>query len=446
VRFLPQGKVEAVTVWHPETMENQGSREKRSIAEIEAEAASVLLPKLRDHLQLSSDVYNFIGQVLDAAPNARLADVTQARKVTTCLLVRMVNDLRCIGVVSVHGYADQACTLAASLYEAAFAVLAIGANDGLAQEWIDHADPNAPFKPVRQLTLMAMRNVQVPEPERQAQRWYVQYSQLCLAKHMNPLFQAMRGLRVEKNQVLVVTGPDSSDESIRLAWFALEHSAGLALTAAKFFGEKYAAQSTHRKLVARSRELDEVLDKLRDAAVARGWDKNPFPDDWILNEKKQPSDSGTARIQAAVKRAVRKLLTKDGFLIRNDVNERSITHWLASHLQREFPGWQVDCEYNRNHEDPKTLCLPRRNDLSSDDTNAHTVFPDIIVHRRDRDDNLLVIEVKKSPTTPEAEEFDKQKLRAFKKELGYRCAAFISLATDADAEPYRIQWIDHLTT
>lgn len=425
-------------------MENQGPREKRSIAEIEAEAASILLPQLRDHLQLSSDVYNFIGQVLDAAPEARLAHVTQARKVTTCLLVRMVNDLRCIGFVSLHGYGDQACTLAASLYEAAFAVLAIGANDGLAQEWIDHADPNAPFKPVSQLTLMAMRNIRVPEPERQAMRWYVQYSQLCLAKHMNPLFQATRGFRVEENRVSLVTGPDLSKQSVRLAWFALEHSSGLALTAAKFFGENY-AHSNQRSLVARSRELDEVLDKLRDAALARGWDKNPFPDDWILDNQKQRSESGFTKIEAAVKRAVRKLLTKDGFLIRNDVNERSITHWLASHLQREFHGWQVDCEYNRNHEVPKTMCLPPRDNLSWDDTHARTVFPDIIVHRRDRNDNLLVIEVKKS-TSPESEGFDKRKLKAFKKELGYRFAAFISLATDREAEPYRIEWIEEATT
>src|SRR5258708_38305663 len=133
-------------------MEDRGSPERRSIAEVEAEAASLLLPKLRDHLQLNSDVYNFIGKGLDAAPNARLADVAQARKVATCLLTRMVNVLRCIGVVSLHGYSDQACTLAASLYEAAFAVLAIGANDDLAQEWIDHADPNSPFRPINQLT------------------------------------------------------------------------------------------------------------------------------------------------------------------------------------------------------------------------------------------------------------------------------------------------------
>ena len=252
----------------------------------------------------------------------------------------------------------------------------------------------------------------------------------------------MRGLRVEENRVSVVTGPDSSEETIRLAWFALEHSAGLALTAAGFFGQKYTAQSTQRELAARSRELHEVLGKLREAAVARGWDKNPFPDYWKFDEQERQR-SETELVEVAVKRAIGKLLAKDGFLIRNDVNERSITHWLASHLQREFPSWQVDCEYNRNHEDPKTLCLPRRNDLGSDDTHARTVFPDIIVHSRNRDDNLLVMEVKKSTNPdPQSEEFDKRKLKAFKKELGYRFAVFISLATDGEAEPVRIEWID----
>jgi hypothetical protein len=424
-------------------MENQGRRKVRSISEVETEMASLLVPELRDHLQINSDVYNFVGQVLEAAPDARLRDVTQARKVITCLLVRIANDLRCIGVSSVHGYAEQACTLAASLFEAAFTVLAIGENESLAQEWIDHRDPSVPFRSIRNLTLMAMQNIGIPEPERQAKRWYVNYSQLFLAKHMNPLFQATRGVRVGENQVLIVTGPDSSDESVRLAWFALEHSAGLALTAAGFFGQKNAGQSNQRELAARSRELQEVVGKLREAAAAReGWDENPFPNDWIFDEKEEQRPK-TELIELAVKSAVRKLQAKDGFLIRNDVNERSITHWLAFYLQREFPGWHVDCEYNRNHEDPKTLCLPRRNDLSSDDTHARTVFPDIIVHRRDKDDNLLVVEVKKS-TNPDlqSEEFDKRKLKAFKKELGYRFAAFIYLATAREAEPYRIEWID----
>ena len=97
---------------------------------------------------------------------------------------------------------------------------------------------------------------------------------------MNPLIQTTRGFRVEENRVLVATGPDTTEVSVRMAWFALEHSAGLALTAAAFFGQKYVCQSSQKELAARSAELHETLGKLRDAAVTRGWDKNPFPNHW----------------------------------------------------------------------------------------------------------------------------------------------------------------------
>lgn len=251
-----------------------------SISALEMDAARALKRRLNDHIQVNSGVYNVIGRVLNGAPDARLHDVTKARKVTTCLLVRIANDLRCIGLVSMRGYAEQACGIAASVYEAAFTVMAIGQNEGLAQEWFDHPDPNRPFRQVRELTRMAMRNLGIPEPERQAKRWYVAYSQLCMAKHMNPLLQATRGFRVEANRVLVTTGPDTSEGSVRLAWFALEHSAGFALTAAGFFGQQYVRKSEQRELATGSRDLHEAIGKLRVAAVARGWHRNPFPDHW----------------------------------------------------------------------------------------------------------------------------------------------------------------------
>jgi hypothetical protein len=58
-----------------------------------------------------------------------------------------------------------------------------------------------------------------------------------MAKHMNPLIQTSLGFRIEPHQILVVTGPDTSEESVRLAWFALEHSAGFALIGAGFIGQ-----------------------------------------------------------------------------------------------------------------------------------------------------------------------------------------------------------------
>jgi hypothetical protein len=100
----------------------------------------------------------------------------------------------------------------------------------------------------------------------------------------------------------------------------------------------------------------------------------------------------------------------------------------------------VDCEYNRNHDEPKRLELPVE-PSRSDDTNAKSVFPDIIVHHRNTQDNLLVIEVKKS-TNPDGGDFDKAKLRAF---LGapyaYRQGLFIIFTTGTqDLSNYYLEW------
>ena len=101
-------------------------------------------------------------------------------------------------------------------------------------------------------------------------------------------------------------------------------------------------------------------------------------------------------LEEKIIRAADGLLKHDAYLLAHDVNERSITHQLAIHVKQQFPEWDVDCEYNRNHDNVKRLDLPPRNNIRAGDLNATTVFPDVIVHRRGSDDNLVVIEVKKS--------------------------------------------------
>jgi hypothetical protein len=143
----------------------------------------------------------------------------------------------------------------------------------------------------------------------------------------------------------------------------------------------------------------------------------------------QPSDDrDLAQTENRILEAINLLLKHDGYLFTCDLNERSITHKFAEHLQRAFPEWNVDCEYNRNHDDPKRLNLPARNDISSDDLHAKTVFPDIIIHHRGTDDNFVVIEVKKS-SNPEGDEWDMTKLAAFKRQLGYKIAMFVRFRT-----------------
>ncbi len=115
--------------------------------------------------------------------------------------------------------------------------------------------------------------------------------------------------------------------------------------------------------------------------------------------------------------AIVNLYRYDRELIEINANERSITHKLAEHLQREFPHWHVDCEYNRLGRDIKKLNLNFDN-IQADDLEAKTIFPDIIVHHRCTRDNLLVIEVKKADI--ETNTYDEEKLLAFGQDENYR--------------------------
>jgi len=123
-------------------------------------------------------------------------------------------------------------------------------------------------------------------------------------------------------------------------------------------------------------------------------------------------------------------MNEDYQLLRNDSNERSITHKLAEHLSRQFPTWHVDCEYNRDGTDPKRVHMRVKQVASNDDT-GETAYPDIIVHERGTSNNLLVIEAKKDSNSsdPEAIRNDKRKLCAYKRELGYRFGLFLKFNT-----------------
>ncbi len=118
-----------------------------------------------------------------------------------------------------------------------------------------------------------------------------------------------------------------------------------------------------------------------------------------------------------------------------------MTHKLAEYLQQEFQGWNVDCEYNRDRADVKKLTLPRQG-IDWDDVEARTVFPDIIVHHRTTNDNLLVVEAKKSSSKIN-DEFDLGKLEQFKGDpFHYRYGLFIRfyVGEEAKTAPY-LRWV-----
>ena len=147
-------------------------------------------------------------------------------------------------------------------------------------------------------------------------------------------------------------------------------------------------------------------------------------------------------IKQKVKVALGALFKTDSFLLENDVNERSISHKLAEYLQKQFPDWNVDCEYDKKGDATKKLSGIEKCRESS----STIVYPDIIIHERSKKNNLLVIEIKTKNQDPIC---DIEKLRLFtsNREYKYNFGLFIKfnktnqpvLAWYKDGEKYENQ-------
>jgi hypothetical protein len=146
---------------------------------------------------------------------------------------------------------------------------------------------------------------------------------------------------------------------------------------------------------------------------------------------------------ALIDTAIDRLLLHDLPLLDLDVTERALSYKLAHYIalsEAIRPPLSVDCEYNRHFGDPKRLKLPPRKAIDRE-VRATTVFPDILVHERNsQENNLLVLELKK-PGDDIA--YDELKLLAFRREFRYHHTAHLILGLAGDGTVVRqVQWVD----
>ena len=137
-------------------------------------------------------------------------------------------------------------------------------------------------------------------------------------------------------------------------------------------------------------------------------------------------DPSESYLHDALTHALFELRVHDADVLRLDVHEVTVTSRLAHHLavliERAGEPLRVDCEYNRDRDDVKSL----------DDEN---IRPDVLVHCRDTPRNFLIVECKKPPRTAKARlavRADVERLIAM---LGgryrYQCAAYVEVSIDA---------------
>ena len=176
--------------------------------------------------------------------------------------------------------------------------------------------------------------------------------------------------------------------------------------------------------------MDEVKRQIKESAqsnVAIGKNQRNL---YMDGEPDYPSKN---EIKRRIITAICMLYRHDSELLDVNASERSITHKLAEHLSGEFPSWHVDCEYNRHGSDVKRLSF-EFDKLEPCDLEAKTVFPDIIVHHRQTDDNLLVIEMKKNGNDTTK---DEDKLKAF---TGPEYDYFLGLLLVLKESDFEMQW------
>ena len=146
------------------------------------------------------------------------------------------------------------------------------------------------------------------------------------------------------------------------------------------------------------------------------------------------------KVANILNQTVDKLFEFDSYLLKKsyDINERTVSHRLALHLNEYFKNsdYDVDIEYNRireeygNTEDIGNLMgkkLHWENSGEASGENSRFVFPDIIVHKRDKHDNLLEIEIKMAWKNGK-KQYDYDKINQYMEELKYQFGVYIELA------------------
>jgi len=156
--------------------------------------------------------------------------------------------------------------------------------------------------------------------------------------------------------------------------------------------------------------------------------------------------------------ALKKVVQNDPYLLEHAIHEPTISHRLAVYMESEFPGFNVDCEYDGNidaengkkyinilKDKAKELGLLKEGEDEQEFLYRY-IIPDIIVHKRGlngSDNNLLVIEVKKSSNLDNGD-WDTEKLSRFtspvyENNFNYQYGLFIRF-TVGKMPDFSIQW------
>lgn len=198
--------------------------EPHSIEEEEERCRALLLPQYSGHGMLVRQAMNLIANILNAEMPMGTSEMTDAKRVAITLMVRLFNELRAVLLLCENGYALQAYSQAASIYEIGWTMAWMGDDESRAQNWLQTTAEDK-LLDVWARTQHGLKRLMGKDEidDKTVNEHYSWYKELCLAKHMNPGIQQHEGYSVDDTGIMFNPGPsECTEEELRKGWWVCE--------------------------------------------------------------------------------------------------------------------------------------------------------------------------------------------------------------------------------
>lgn len=243
--------------------------------------------EIKPHLDYLSKVYNLCFEIQMIFNNKPFKNILSYLRAQMMIIMRITDFLRCIFILIPKGYPEQACTLAASIFELSHTSIRFSYDHETANKWLEsksvsHKMPN--LIGMNNWKELVKKNCNASESSQQADPEYKVYKQLCWMKHSLPKMQDLR-VNQDENSVEFIFGPYSDNRSISHAWFGMEHAGRLtefALSRVIDGCEKlgiFKNQTSLKSIKEKLKEITKDRQKLTEKAKKRFNTTNPFEDE-----------------------------------------------------------------------------------------------------------------------------------------------------------------------
>ena len=211
----------------------------------EVDAAVFMISNHRELVvDLPQGVLKFFNDSLNSLPKTFTNEIRLSEWVCRLLIGRLIQDIRSMSLCASLSYSTGTASIASSIFEIAFELMFLTANEEAAQAWLDHKVIKEGSSKIgeRIESYVGKLGFIGKEKTDMVQKYFEPYRLINMAKHGNSILQRNLNLKFddENRKLTIAAGPDTSRESMAIIALSIEHALSSATAAlARFFQEYY---------------------------------------------------------------------------------------------------------------------------------------------------------------------------------------------------------------